>query len=176
MNLTICPKCGEETLRTTEHVTFCVLKKCGYSATKQASMFTEYTKIVIGSDHNGFALKGCIIISLASLNIETHDVGCFHSGKCDYEEPGFAVARLVAAQSSTWRGIAICGNGIGMSIVTNKDKNIRGALCHTVQDAVTSRIICDSNILVLPAKKLSFDEAELIVYSWINTKSIKRGF
>ncbi|MFH1394915.1 MAG: RpiB/LacA/LacB family sugar-phosphate isomerase, partial [Candidatus Omnitrophota bacterium] len=169
-----CPKCGEETLRTTEHVTFCALKKCGYSATKQASMFTEYPKIVIGSDHNGFALKGCLILSLASLNIETHDVGCFHSEKCDYEEPGFAVARLVAAQSSTWRGIAICGNGIGMSIVTNKDNNIRGALCTSVDDAVQSRILCDSNVLVLPANKLTSQDAELIVYSWLNTKNGKR--
>jgi len=131
--------------------------------------------LVIGSDCNGFELKKFLILTFKKAPYKIHDVGCFFPEKekeeCEnnYETYGHAVARLVSAQSSSWRGIAICGNGIGMSIITNKDPYIRGALCCSEEDAVTSRKLCDSNVIVLPALKLTNHEANNIVNSWLST-------
>jgi len=67
-------------------------------------------------------------------------------------------------------GIAICGSGIGMSIVTNKVKGIRAALCTSETIARLSRQHNDANMLILPGRFMPFEEAKKIVDTWITTK------
>jgi len=67
------------------------------------------------------------------------------------------------------KGILICGTGIGMSIVANKFKGIRAALCCDVHSAKMSRLHNDANILVLPGRIIHNDKAKEIVRIWLET-------
>ena len=66
-------------------------------------------------------------------------------------------------------GILICGTGIGMSIVANKFKGIRCALCYNTEMAKLSRMHNDSNVLALGANNTTTDENIKIVDTWLNT-------
>ena len=47
------------------------------------------------------------------------------------------------------RGILICGTGIGMSMVANRHKGVRAALCHNLYTARLSRAHNDANLLCM---------------------------
>ena len=59
------------------------------------------------------------------------------------------MAAEAVASHKAERGILVCGTGIGMSIVANKVKGVRAALCHDHFTAVMSRRHNDANVLVL---------------------------
>ncbi len=104
-------------------------------------------KIIIGSDHAGFKLKGKIIKHLGEKGLSLEDVGCGSDESCDYPVYGKIVAEKVAGGEG--RGILICGSGIGMSMVANKVPGVRAALTNRVHVAEMSRKHNDANILVL---------------------------
>lgn len=125
-------------------------------------------KLVIGSDHGGFALKEVILPLLAELGHTVEDVGCFDSGSVDY--PGFAdqVCKKVAA-GEVEKGILICGTGIGMSMAANKHEKIRAALCSDHFTAQMSREHNDANILCLGERVTGPGVAGEIVTVWLAT-------
>lgn len=124
-------------------------------------------KIIIGSDHGGFKLKKEIIRHLEANDYQIKDMGCFSDESCDYPDIALEVAKEVAKSKS--RGILICGTGIGMSMVANKVKGIRAALCHNEFTAEMSRKHNDSNVLVLGGRVLDKDLAIKITDIWLNT-------
>ena len=67
------------------------------------------------------------------------------------------------------RGILVCGSGIGMSIVANKFKEVRAALCHNIYSAKYSRLHNDSNVLCLGGRVTGEDLTREIVETWLNT-------
>ncbi len=125
-------------------------------------------KIAIGSDHRGFSLKEEIKSHLFKLGHEVVDKGTHSEESVDYPDFGFPVA-LALAQGEVERGIAICGTGIGMSIVTNKVKGIRAALCTSERMAELSRAHNNSNLLALGAENQPFDISLKIVDVWLRT-------
>lgn len=124
-------------------------------------------KIALASDHAGYKLKQELISYLSDF--EVVDFGTDSSQSMDYPDIGFAAAEAVA-KGECDRGIAICGSGVGMSIVTNKVKGIRAALCTSETIARLSRQHNDSNMLILPGRFISFEEAKKIVDTWLTTK------
>ncbi|MBC8382714.1 MAG: ribose 5-phosphate isomerase B [Candidatus Cloacimonetes bacterium] len=126
-------------------------------------------KIIIASDHAGYALKEQLITYLKSENYSLIDGGTSSAESIDYPDYGFLAAEKVADGTADY-GIAICGSGIGMSIVTNKVKGIRAALCTSETIARLSRQHNDSNMLILPGRFISFEEAKKIVDTWLTTK------
>jgi len=114
-------------------------------------------KIVIGSDHAGYEIKQKIkdelYTSLMKKDDTTrfHDVGCDSLDSVHYPEYGKMVADWVATGDADY-GILICGTGIGMSIVANKVKGIRAALCYDPYTATMARQHNDANILCLGAR------------------------
>jgi ribose 5-phosphate isomerase B len=126
-------------------------------------------KIAIGSDHGGFMLKQELIKHLKNKKHNVLDVGCFSQESCDYPEYSYAVAELVAGKRADM-GIAICKSGIGNSIVANKVKGIRAALCHNISLARSSRAHNNANVLILGALYLKKDMAKRIVSTWLGTK------
>jgi len=104
--------------------------------------------IAIGSDHRGFPHKEEIIATLTSMGHTVKDFGCQSTDSADYPEAAFPAAELVASGEADG-GILICGSGIGMSIVANKVKGIRASLCFTEDQARTTRMHNNSNILCL---------------------------
>lgn len=104
--------------------------------------------IAIGSDHGGFELKQKIIRHLEERGIPYRDVGCDSKASCDYPIFGQAAARAVASGECE-KGIVICTTGIGISIVANKVKGIRCALCADSFSAKMTRQHNDANMLAL---------------------------
>ncbi|MFZ7112829.1 MAG: ribose 5-phosphate isomerase B [Desulfatiglandales bacterium] len=106
-------------------------------------------RIIIGSDHAGFDLKEiCREFLENSPNYQLTDAGVFSRESADYPKIAHRVARSVA-EGEYDRGLLICGSGIGMSIVANRYRGVRAALCHNVYLARMSRLHNDANILVM---------------------------
>jgi len=126
-------------------------------------------KIAIGCDHGGFALKNSLAGYLKQKGHSVLDAGCFCLARCDYPEFGYKVASLVAKKSAD-RGILICKTGIGYSIVANKVKGVRAALCNSVALARSSRTHNDANLLVLGALYTDEKKAKRMVSVWLKTK------
>jgi ribose 5-phosphate isomerase B len=126
------------------------------------------SKIIIGSDHGGFLLKSKIVELLTANGLEVNDVGTFDDKSVDYPDYAAKVASAVS-KGEYPRGILICGSGIGVSIVANKFKGVRAALCTTVQLAKLSREHNDSNILCLGERVLKEKNALMMVNKWLST-------
>ncbi len=126
-------------------------------------------RIVLASDHAGYTLKEKLLEYLQKENYTVIDGGASSAESIDYPDIGFPAAEMVA-QGIVDFGIAICGSGIGMSIVTNKVKGVRAALCTSETIARLSRQHNDANMLILPGRFMPFEEAKKIVDTWITTK------
>jgi ribose 5-phosphate isomerase B len=126
-------------------------------------------KIVLASDHGGFALKEIIKKSLLQAGREILDVGCHSADSVDY--PDFADRAISSMLGGDCRrGILVCGTGIGMSIAANRHKSIRAANCFDVKTAKLSREHNDANILCLGARVLDTDNALQMVNTWLETE------
>lgn len=125
--------------------------------------------IIIASDHAGYELKSDLIDSL-SKQYDVEDFGC-DSDKLSVDYPDFAqkVATEIANNPKKI-GIIICGSGIGVSIVANRNKKIRAALCLNVEMAKLSRLHNDANILCLGARIVDKKDVDDIVLSFLNTE------
>jgi ribose 5-phosphate isomerase B len=125
--------------------------------------------IILGSDHAGFELKEFIKARLTAKGIPFHDVGTNSRASVDYPEYGVLVARAVSGGEYS-RGILICGTGIGVSIIANRFRGVRAALCCTPEMARLSREHNDSNILALGGRLLDEPAAALILDTWLSTE------
>ena len=125
------------------------------------------TVIAIGCDHAGFELKEEILTKYDRYDFL--DLGCFSSESVDYPDFGHKVGLAVCDNKADY-GIVICGSGIGISIAANKIKNIRAALCTTVEHARLSRLHNDANILGLGARLTDNKEIYNIIDVFLNTE------
>ena len=114
--------------------------------------------VIIGSDHAGFELKLKIIENKFKEKINFSDVGTFTRESVDYPDYGKLVAQKVDS-GKFLVGVLICGSGVGMSIVANRYKNVRAALCINENMAKLSRQHNDANIIVLGSRLISFEQA-----------------
>ncbi len=122
-------------------------------------------KIVIGSDHAAFEMKEFVHEFLLSKKIDVIDVGTKSAERCDY--PDYATAVVKTVLEKNIKGILLCGSGIGVSIVANRYKGIRAALCRSANDAEMSRKHNDANVLCLGARTNSESEIKSIIESWL---------
>ncbi|RQD76745.1 MAG: ribose 5-phosphate isomerase B [Candidatus Syntrophonatronum acetioxidans] len=105
-------------------------------------------KIVLTSDHGGYALKERIKEFLEEEGIAYEDLGTFDTGSVDY--PDFALKAAEGIKSGRFqRGIIVCGTGLGVSMAANKVPGIRAALCGDCFSARAAREHNDANILTL---------------------------
>jgi ribose 5-phosphate isomerase B len=125
-------------------------------------------KIAIGCDHGGFVLKQPIIDLLKQMNHEIVDCGTQSADSVDYPEFAKKVAILVQKKQVDY-GIVMCGTGIGVSIVANKFKGIRAALCHNLLTAEMARAHNDANVLALGGRVISPTLAQQIVEKFLTT-------
>ena len=103
-------------------------------------------KIAVGCDHGAFDMKCLIIDHLKELGHEVKDFGSYDKNSIDYPAIGRATAEAVASGECD-RGIVMCTTGIGISIVANKVKGIRAALCNDCTSARLTREHNDANVL-----------------------------
>jgi len=123
----------------------------------------------IGCDHAGLELKEEIVTLLGKLGIAFKDYGTFTEDSVDYPDFGLKVSKAVS-DGEIDRGILICGTGIGMSIVANKFKGVRAALCHEPYSARMSRLHNDANVLVLGGRVIGKELAKEIAMVWFTTE------
>ena len=127
-------------------------------------------KIVLASDHAGVNLKAKIVSHLNELNQhKIIDLGPNNDSRVDYPDYAYKAAKFVSDGDAEF-GIIICGSGIGVSIVANKVKGIRAALCTTVQLAKLSREHNDANILCMGERILKEKNAIMMVDTFLSTK------
>ena len=125
--------------------------------------------IAIGSDHAGFRLKEHLIEQLRANGHTVEDKGTFSDASTDYPDYAHAVASDVAAKKVE-RGIVICGSGNGVNITANKHHGVRSGLAWNVEVAELVRKHNDANVLALPARFLSKEEAIAITTAFLNTE------
>lgn len=122
----------------------------------------------VGADHRGFWQKRALVESLLSDGNAVEDIGCFSSESVDYPK----IARIMAlkvSSSPNFRGILLCGSGVGMSMVANRFRGIRAALVWNEEVARLSRAHNDANVLVLPASFLDTATMLAILKVWSTT-------
>jgi ribose 5-phosphate isomerase B len=111
-------------------------------------------KVIIGSDHAGYDLKEEVKRYLmAKGEYSVKDIGVFNREPVDYPPIAHELAKCIS-EGKFRRGILICGSGIGMSIVANRYRNVRAALCHNLYTVGMSRRHNDANVLVMGARVL----------------------
>ncbi|MBO4375767.1 MAG: ribose 5-phosphate isomerase B [Lachnospiraceae bacterium] len=125
--------------------------------------------IAIGCDHGGYELKEIIKKHLDEIGVEYTDKGCYSLESVDYPIYGRAAAEAVANGEAD-KGIVICTTGIGISIVANKVKGIRCALCSDTVSARLTREHNDANMLAMGAGIVGPNLAIGIVDTFLNTE------
>ena len=124
-------------------------------------------KIGFASDHRGYALKQQLMKEL-SKEYDVVDYGTHSEESTDYPDYAFVLGESVASKEVSF-GVAICGSGIGISIACNKVLGVRCAKVSTAEEAKTTRIDNDSNIVALSEKNTLLDALN-IVKTFIETE------
>ena len=124
--------------------------------------------IAVACDHGGYDLKIVILQYLEEHKIPYQDFGCTGKGSCDYPVYARPAAQAVASGECEL-GIVICTTGIGVSIIANKVKGVRAALCSDSLTARLTRLHNNANVLALGAGIIGPNLAIDIVENFIKT-------
>jgi ribose 5-phosphate isomerase B len=124
-------------------------------------------KIHIGGDHAGFELKELLKPYLTTLGWASEDHGTYSLDSTDYPDYAHPTAEAVLKDKSF--GILICGSANGVCMTANKHQGIRAALCWNTEVARLSRQHNDANIICIPARFVSEEEAKEMVSVFLTT-------
>lgn len=124
--------------------------------------------LAVGCDQGGYELKQEIMKYLDKEGIEYKDCGTYSPASVDYPVYARAVVKEILSGTCE-KGIIICGTGIGVSIVANRYKGIRAALCGDCFSAEATRLHNDANVLTMGARVVGPGLAIKIVETFLNT-------
>ena len=135
---------------------------------KILTMVDSSFEIAIGCDHAGFVTKEFIVQKLKESGYTFHDFGTFSEKSMDYPDSAHPLAKAV--QSGVFKfGILICGSGNGVAMVANKYPAIRAAVCWNEDITRLARQHNNANILALPARFISQEDAVKFSLLFIST-------
>ncbi|WP_322974488.1 ribose 5-phosphate isomerase B [Pedobacter sp. PF22-3] len=123
-------------------------------------------KIAIGADHAGFEYKELLKDFLQDYEVK--DFGPHTADSVDYPDFAHPVARAVENGEFTY-GILLCGSANGVAITANKHQGIRAGLCWENEVASLVRLHNNANVLCIPARFVSVDEAKQITKTFLTT-------
>ena len=126
-------------------------------------------KIGIACDHAGFQMKEFLVGYLSAKGYDVVDFGCHSEESIDYPDFGHALAAAIE-EGELEQGVALCGSGEGMAMTLNKHQSIRAGLCWFSEIAALTRQHNDANVVVLPARFISNDEAIEIVNTFLSSE------
>jgi len=129
-------------------------------------------KVVIGSDHAGFALKVATGDVLRALGHDVLDVGAFTENPSDYPDFAEAVGRAVV-EGRAERGVLVCGSGVGACVAANKVNGVRAGMCHDTYSAHQGVEHDDINILVMGSRVIGVKLAEDLVKAFLGARFTK---
>jgi ribose 5-phosphate isomerase B len=132
-------------------------------------------KIVIATDHRGFALKEylktvpTIEYEENNFSISWVDVGAFSSERSDY--PIFAQHAIQKMhQESVDGAILLCGSGNGMAIAANRFKGVFACVAWNPEVARQAKEDDNCNVLVIPADYVTQKEIIFIISFWLQAE------
>ena len=126
-------------------------------------------RLVIGSDHAGFPLKGPLLKLLQSWNYSVRDVGSFNPEPVDFPDIALLLADEIISGRAD-KGIMVCGTGVGAAIACNKIQGIRAALCHDTYSAHQCVEHDNVNVLCIGAQIIGPSIAEEILDNFLKAK------
>jgi len=125
-------------------------------------------KIAIGNDHAGPDYKKAIVAMLQTKGYEVKNYGTDTFDSVDFPDFGHPVANDVSEGNVDF-GIVICGSGNGIAMTANKHQKVRAALCWTKEIATLARQHNDANVISIPARFTSIQQAVEMVETFLNT-------
>tara|TARA_Y100001970_G_scaffold58840_4_gene74820 strand:- start:4368 stop:4823 length:456 start_codon:yes stop_codon:yes gene_type:complete len=129
-------------------------------------------KICISADHGGFDLKNIIIEHVKSLGFDIEDLGEKEMDPSDdYPDTTKIVAEAISSKAYE-KGIVLCGSGVGASVVANKFKDVRAAICHDTYSAAQGVEHDDMNVICLGGRIVGDALAKEIVSEFINSRFV----
>lgn len=120
-------------------------------------------------DHAAFDMKELLVGYMSARGYEVIDFGCHSEERCDYADFAHPLASAVEDGSVAF-GIALCGSGEGMAMTLNKHKGVRAGLAWRKEIAELVKQHNNANVLVLPARFISNDEAVEMVGAYLATE------
>jgi ribose 5-phosphate isomerase B len=127
-------------------------------------------RVVLASDHAGFALKQHLATFVRKLNYITIDAGTDRADvPQDYPDWAETLAATLKAGQAD-RGILVCGSGVGACIAANKIPGIRAGLCHDTYSAHQGVEHDDMNVLVLGGRVIGTALAEDLVTHFLQAQ------
>lgn len=125
--------------------------------------------IAFASDHAGYEMKKKIEKYVESKGYAVKDFGTDSEDSCDYPDYAHPAAEAVEKGDCNF-GICMCGSGNGIQMTLNKHQGIRAALCWIPEIAALAKQHNNANILVLPARFISYEEATAIVDAYLDAQ------
>ena len=125
-------------------------------------------KIGIACDHAGFQMKEFLVGYLSAKGYDVVDFGCHSEESIDYPDFGHALAEAIE-NGEFEQGVGLCGSGEGMAMTLNKHQAIRAGLCWNTEVAALTRQHNNANVVVLPARFITNDEAMAIVNTFLSS-------
>lgn len=125
--------------------------------------------ISIGNDHAGPDYKKAILnfLEASGHTVINHGTDTFES--VDYPDFGHPVAYDIEAEKADF-GIVICGSGNGIAMTVNKHQDVRAALCWTKEIAMLARQHNNANVISIPARFTSIEQAVEMVHTFLTTE------
>ncbi len=124
--------------------------------------------IAIGGDHAGFEYKQALILYLQNSGFSVTDFGPFSAESCDYPDFAHPVANAVETGAANF-GVLICGSANGVAIAANKHQKVRAAIAWKNELVALARQHNDANVICLPARFISLDEAKQFAETFVKT-------
>ena len=128
----------------------------------------KLTRVIIASDHAGFKLKEEIKKFLIKKRKKVLDLGTKNTNSVDYPDYAHLLSKKMRKNNNQF-GILICGSGTGMSIVANKHKNIRAALCYNIKSTKLSRLHNNANVMTVGSRLVKKNVALKCVSTFLKT-------
>lgn len=124
-------------------------------------------KIYLASDHAGLRLKEYLTETLKESNSSFIDLGTSSQERVDYTDFAVLLCKHIVSDDTS-RGILVCGSGIGMSIMANKIKGIRAAVCVNEYMAEMAVRHNNANVLCLGERVVGTELAKNIMIRFLN--------
>src|SRR5690606_24613379 len=125
--------------------------------------------IALGSDHAGYDYKETLKNWLKEKQLDVQDFGVGGPESADYPDVAHPVANAVEL-SRRDLGVLLCGSANGVAITANKHQGIRAAICWTEEIASLARRHNNANIVCIPARFVSPDQAKKIIDTFLSTE------
>ncbi|MBC6497698.1 MAG: ribose 5-phosphate isomerase B [Alphaproteobacteria bacterium GM7ARS4] len=130
--------------------------------------------VAVGCDHAGYPLKSALWPMLSGGGYHVVDMGVESPHRSsNYAHYAHKVASHVAL-GKAWRGVLLCGSGIGMCMTANRYKGVRAVCCHAMMDARLARQHNDANIITLGARLVGVDVAKACLHEFL-TQAFEGG-